>query len=106
MMAIEIDDNDAPHGAFDLLYSFMHSSLSPVSKYRERYGQNGLQATTVVVVVGAPCSIPPTKKDRRSSTPIYSHSMCKRVFRVKLFVSSIHLCIHHHLYPNTDKDMA
>jgi hypothetical protein len=33
MMAIEIDDNDAPHGAFDLLYSFMHSS-SLVSKYR------------------------------------------------------------------------
>ena len=35
--------------------------------------------------------------------------MCKRVFRVKLFVSSIHSCIHHyyyHLYPNTQKDMA
>jgi hypothetical protein len=32
--------------------------------------------------------------------------MCKRVFRVKLFVSSIHSCIHHHLYPNTKKDMA
>jgi hypothetical protein len=28
------------------------------------------------------------------------------VFRVKLFVSSIHSCIHHHLYPNTEKDMA
>ena len=39
------DDDDAPHGAdVDLLYSFMmHPSLlSLVSKYRERYGQNGL----------------------------------------------------------------
>ena len=99
-MAMKIDDDDAPHGAVDLLYSFMHPS-SLVSKYRERYGKNGLQATTVVS--GAPCSIP--SKDR-SSTPRYSHCMCKRVFRVKLFVSSIHSCIHHHLYPNTKKDMA
>jgi len=47
MMAMEIDDDDAPQdGAFDLLlYSFMHPSLSLVSKYKERYGQNGLQAT-------------------------------------------------------------
>ena len=82
MMAMEIDDDDAPHGAVDLLYSFMHPS-SLVSKYRERYGQNGLQATAA-----APSCIP--TKDR-SSTPRYSHSMCKRVFRVKLFVSSIHL---------------
>ena len=29
----------------DLLYSFMHPSSSPGSKYRERYGLNGLQAT-------------------------------------------------------------
>jgi hypothetical protein len=43
MANMEIDDDDAPHGAVDLLYSFMHSSLlSLVSKYRERYGQNGL----------------------------------------------------------------
>ena len=80
----------------------MHSS-SFVSKYKERYGLNGLQATAA-----APSCIP--TKDRRSSTPRYSHSMmCKRVFRVKLSVSSIHLCIHHyyHLYPNTEKeDMA
>jgi len=61
MMAMEIDD--APHGAVDLLYPLMHPS-SPVSKYRERYALNSLQATTVVV--GAPCSIP--TKDR-SSTP-------------------------------------
>ena len=48
------DDDDAPQdGAVDLLYSFMHPS-SLVSKYRERYGQNGLQATTAA----APCSIP------------------------------------------------
>ena len=61
-MAMKIDDDDAPHGAtVDLLYSFMHPS-SLVSKYRERYGQNGLQATAA-----APCSIP--TKDRRSSTP-------------------------------------
>jgi len=85
-MAMKIDDDDAPHGAVDLLYSFMHPS-SLVSKYKERYGLNGLQATTAC----APCSI--STKDRRSSTPRYSHSMmmCKRVFRVKLFVSSIHL---------------
>ena len=37
-----------------LLYSFMHSSLSPVSKYRERYEQNGLQATTTTVGGGRP----------------------------------------------------
>ena len=96
---MEIDDDDAPHGAVDLLYSFMHPS-SLVSKYKERYGLNGLQATAA-----APSCIP--TKDRRSSTPrYYSHSMCKRVFRVKLSVSSIHLWIHHHLYPNnTEKDM-
>ena len=67
-MAMKIDDyDDAPQdGAVDLLYSFMHPSLlSLVSKYKERYGLNGLQATTAA----APsCSIPPTKKDR-SSTP-------------------------------------
>jgi hypothetical protein len=97
-MAMKIDDDDAPHGAVDLLYSFMHPS-SLVSKYKERYGLNGLQTTAA-----APSCIP-TKKDR-SSTPRYSHCMCKRVFRVKLFVSSIHSCIHHHLYPNTEKDMA
>jgi len=28
----------------------------------------------------------------------------KNVFRVKLLVSSIHSCIHHHLYPNTARD--
>ena len=56
MMAnnMEIDDDDAPHGAVDLLYSFMmHPSLSLVSKYKERYELNGLQATAY-----APCSIP------------------------------------------------
>ena len=63
MMAMEIDD-DAPHGAADLLYSFMHPSLSLVSKYKERYGLNGLQATTAA----APSCIP-TKDRRRSSTP-------------------------------------
>ena len=65
-MAMKIDDDDAPQdGAVDLLfYSFMmHPSLSLVSKYKERYGLNGLQATTAA----APCSIP--TKDRRSSTP-------------------------------------
>jgi len=48
------DDDDAPQdGAVDLLYSFMHPSLSLVSKYKERYELNGLQATAY-----APCSIP------------------------------------------------
>jgi len=44
MMAnMEIDDDDAPHGAtVDLLYPLMHSLLSLVFKYRERYELNGL----------------------------------------------------------------
>ena len=45
----------------------------------------------------------PTKD--RSSTPGYSHSVCKREFNVKLAICSIHLCIHHHLDRNTEKDM-
>ena len=49
----------------------MHSSLSPVSKYRERYGLNGLQATTVV---GAPCSIP--TKTQHVQTRVQREAVC------------------------------
>jgi len=65
-------------------------------------GGNAITTTTTAIT-----TMRTTTSTTMSSTPrYYSHSMCKRVFRVKLFVSSIHSCIHHYyLYPNTEKDM-
>ena len=53
-----------------------------------------------------PCSPGSIPNKDGSSTPRYSHSMCKHVFNVKLAICSIHSCIHHHLYPNTEKNMG
>ena len=93
---------DVLREAGDPLYPFMHPP-SPVSKYSQRYRHNGLQAAAH----SPPGSILPLTKDSRSSTPRrYSHSMCKHEFNVKLAICSIHLCIHHHLYRNTEKDMG
>ena len=69
MMIKETDD--VLREACDLLYPFMHPP-SLVSKYSQRYRQNGLQAT-------ARCSPPgsillPTKD--RSCTPRHSHTAC------------------------------
>jgi len=38
-------------------------------------------------------------------TKTFTHSMCNHEFNVKLAICSIHLCIHHHLDQNTEKDM-
>jgi len=85
----------------DPLYPFIMHPSSLGSKYREKYGHNGLQATAAWC---SPGSILPTKD--RSFTPRYLHSICKHEFNVKLATSSIHLCIHNHLDQNTEKDMG
>ena len=93
-MSMETDD-DVLREAGDPLYPFMHPP-SLISKYSQRYRQNGLQATARILL--------PTK-DRSPTPRRYSHSMCKHEFNVKLAICSIHLCIHHHLDRITEKDM-